>query len=306
MAGITNVAVLGASGTLGRTIVSALLHNGFKVTAIGRPNSKPFDHPGVTYKVSSYDDPATLTEALQNQDAVIEAFNPAAAINQSTIVQASLTAGIKHLITPDFSSDTFNPHVDELQIFEPKRQAQRVLEAAVESSHGAISWTAIIVGAWYDWAIETGQFWIDKKTRTITKFGSGDQKTSISRLDLCGEAVVAVLRAPGKYRNRPAYFQSHSVSTNELVSILKEVSGDDWEIVPAPLDGFVEKAKALWEEDSKNNVKNRLSTVAYRMLGTSALFDEGNRYDGDFSYKVEPGWDEGLDALKENLKRLVG
>ncbi|KAI1348736.1 hypothetical protein F5Y01DRAFT_208067 [Xylaria sp. FL0043] len=306
MTGITNVAILGASGTLGRTIVSALLRNGFKVTSIGRPNGKALDHPGVTNKVSPYDDIATLTEALQNQDAVIEAFNPAAAVNQSIIVQASLAAGVKHIITPDFSSDTFNPYVGELKIFEPKRQAQRILEAAVESSNGAIAWTAIIVGAWYDWAIENGQFWIDKKTRTITKFGSGNQKTSISRLDLCGEAVVAVLRAPEQYRNRPAYFQSHSVSTNELASILKEVGGDDWKIVPAPLDGFVEKAKALWEKDSKNNVKDRLGSVAYRMLGTSALFDEGNRYDGDFSYKVEPGWDEGLDALKENLKRLVG
>ncbi|KAI0799074.1 hypothetical protein GGR55DRAFT_520333 [Xylaria sp. FL0064] len=305
MAGISNVAVLGASGTLGRTIVSALLRNGFIVTAIGRPESKTLDHSGMTYKVSPYDDLATLTEALQHQDAVIEAFNPAAAVNQSIIMQASLAAGVKHLITPGFSSDTFNPYVDELKIFEPKRKAQRVLEAAVKDSNRAIAWTAIIVGAWYDWAIENGQFWIDEKSRTITKFGSGDQKTSISRLDLCGEAVVAVLRSPEQYRNRPAYFQSHSVSTNELASILKEVSGDDWKIVAAPLDGFVEKAKALWEEDSKNNVKDRLGSVAYRMLGTSALFDEGNRYDGDFSYKVEPGWDEGLDTLKENLKRLV-
>ncbi|KAI0435249.1 hypothetical protein F5Y09DRAFT_349637 [Xylaria sp. FL1042] len=305
MVEITNVAVLGASGTLGRTIILALLQNRFAVTAIVRPNGKPFDQVGVTYKVSSYDDPATLTDALQNQDAVIEAFNPAAAINQSVIVQASLMAGVKHLVTPDFSSDTFNPHVDDLKIFEPKRQAQRVLEAAVESSNGALSWTAIIVGAWYDWAIETGQFWIDKDSRTVTKFGSGDQKTSISRLDLCGKAVVAVLRSPDQFRNRPAYFQSHSVSTNELASILKETSGDDWNIVHVPLDGFVEKAKALWEEDSRNNVKDRLHSVAYRMLGTSALFEEGNRYDADFSHKVEPGWDESLDALKENLKRLV-
>ncbi|RWA07866.1 hypothetical protein EKO27_g7252 [Xylaria grammica] len=305
MATITKVAILGASGTLGKTLVVALLQNGFAVTAIGRPNSKPFDRADVTYKISSYDDLAGLTVAFESQQAVIEAFNPAAAENQGVIAQAAIAAGVKHLITPDFSSNTFNPYVDDLLIFEPKRQAQRALEAAVERSAGAISWTAIIVGAWYDWAIENGQFWIDKESRTITKFGSGNKKTSISRLSLCGDAVVAVLRSPNQYRNRPAYFQSHSISTNELASILREVSGDGWNIDDILLEGFVEKAKALWDKDSKDNVKDRLSSEAYRMLGTSALFDEENHYDGDFSRMVEPGWDEGLDALKESLARLI-
>ncbi|KAI0400627.1 hypothetical protein F4802DRAFT_619651 [Xylaria palmicola] len=305
MAILTNVAILGATGTLGRNLVSTLLQNGFAVTAISRPNGKPFCHPGVTNKVSSYDDVDELTSALAHQHAVIEAFNPASAKYQSVIVRASISAGVKHIITPDFSSDTFNPHADELMIFEPKIRAQRELESAVGSTNGTISWTAVIVGAWYDWAIENGQFWIDKKTRTITRCGSGNQKVSISRLALCGEAVVAVLRSPDQYRNRPAYFHSHAVSTNELIAMVKEISGDDWEIVDVPLDGFIEKAKAQWDEDSQNNTADRLSTTAYRMLGTSALFDEANRYNGDFSPKVEQGWDEDLDVLKVSLTRLL-
>ncbi|KAI0967029.1 hypothetical protein F4678DRAFT_483385 [Xylaria arbuscula] len=305
MAPITNVAILGASGTLGKTLVTALLHNGFSVTAIGRPGGKPFHHAGVTYKAASYDDLAGLAVSFENQDAVIEAFNPSAASSQGVLVQAAIAAGVRHLITPDFSSDTFSPYVDELMIFEPKRKAQRELEEAVAKSSGSLSWTAIIVGAWYDWAIDNGQFWIDKKSRKIIRFGSGNQKTSISRLALCGEAVTAVLRSPDQYRNRPAYFQSHSISTNELVSIVKGIGGGEWEILDVQLEGFKEKAKELWDNDSKNNATDRLNTAAYRMLGTSAIFDEQNYYDGDFSKKVELGWDEGLDSLKENLKTLL-
>ncbi|KAI0478359.1 hypothetical protein F4859DRAFT_513942 [Xylaria cf. heliscus] len=305
MTPIKNVAILGASGTLGKVLVSALLQDGFVVTAIGRPNGIPFSHPGVIYKISSYNDAACLTTTLENQDAVVEAFNPVAANDQGVIVQAAIAAGVKHLITPDFSSDTFNPYVDDLMIFEPKRRAQRELEAAVRISSGAISWTAVIVGAWYDWAIENGLFWVDKNSRTITRFGSGNQKISISRLALCGEAVVAVLRSPGQYCNRPAYFHSHSVSTNELISILKDTSGEDWEVVDVPLSGVVEKARALWEEDTKDNVEDRLKSLAYRMLGTSALFEETNRYNADFSHKVEKGWDEGVYALKVNIIKLL-
>ncbi|KAH8653622.1 ankyrin repeat-containing domain protein [Xylariales sp. PMI_506] len=253
---------------------------------------------------TAVDVPNSLVAALESQHAVIEAFNPAAASNQGLIIQACIAAGVKHLITPDFSSDTFNPYVNELMIFEPKRQAQLALEEAVGSSAGAISWTAIIVGAWYDWAVENGQFWIDKESRTVTRFGSGNQKTSISRLELCGEAAVAILRTPEKYRNRPAYFHSHSVSTNELIALLEEIDGG-WKVADITLDGFVDKARALWHEDTKNNVKDRLNSTAYRMLGTSALFDEANRYHADFTELLEPGWDEGRDALKENLKRLL-
>ncbi|KAK2685007.1 hypothetical protein QWA68_016201 [Fusarium oxysporum] len=195
-------------------------------------------------------------------------------------------------------------HADELFIFEPKRKAQRELEAAVSAS-GAITWTAIIVGAWYDWAIENKQFWIDRDARSVMRFGSGDQKCSISRLELCGNALIAVLQSPEQYRNRPAYFASHTVSTNELIGILEEIDDRGWQVVDVPLDGFVDKAKEAWRQDSKDGVTDRLNSPAYRMLGTSALFDETNRYSADFRDKLEPGWDEGREALKVNLKRLL-
>ncbi len=49
----------------------------------------------------------------------------------------------------------------------------------------------------------------------------------------------------------------------------------------------------------------RLNTPAYHMLGSAALFDEGNKFGADFGAKVEGGWDEGLKALQENLRRLL-
>ncbi|KAH7243923.1 hypothetical protein NW759_016664 [Fusarium solani] len=307
MANTKNVAVLGASGTLGQALVAALMRDGFVVTAIGRHGGKHHEYPhGVVKKTASYDDVADLTSALAGQDALVEAFNPAAATNQGAIVQAAIAAGVTHLITPDFSSDTFNPHADELFIFGPKRKAQRELEAAVSAS-GAITWTAIIVGAWYDWAIENKQFWIDRDARSVMRFGSGDQKCSISRLELCGNALTAVLQSPEQYRNRPAYFASHTVSTNELIDILEEIEidGRGWQVVDVPLDGFLEKAKEAWRQDTKDGVTDRLNSPAYRMLGTSALFEESNRYSADFGDKLEPGWDEGREALKANLKSLL-
>ena len=262
-------------------------------------------HPDVATKTAAYDDVVSLTSALEGQHAIVEAFNPAAATNQATIVRASLAAGVRHLITPDFSTDSFNEHANEIRIFEPKKRAQCELEAAVKSSGGAMSWTAIIVGGWFDWGIENGQFLVDTKNRSITRFGSGDQKFSISRVSLCADALVAVLRSPDEYRNRPAYFASHTVSINQIISIMRNLGIDNWRIVDKPLAGLMEHGRQLWDQDTVNGVTDRLHSEAYPLLGIAALFDETNRYDGDFSHKAEPGWDEGEKTLQTALKKLI-
>lgn len=117
-------------------------------------------------KSADYTDVKSLTAALQGQHALVEAFNPAAAVHQRVVIQAALAAGISHIITPDFSGDTFSDHVDEILIFEPKRSAQRELENIVAASGSRLSWTAIVVGPWYDWIIEAGIFWVNRDNDT--------------------------------------------------------------------------------------------------------------------------------------------
>ncbi|KAH0497878.1 hypothetical protein TgHK011_005160 [Trichoderma gracile] len=307
MSSIRTVAVLGASGNVGKIAVPALLSAGFTVTVIARPESTSTYPEGVTIKKSFYDDLNTLTQALQGQDALVEAFNPAAAAHQGVIVRAALAAGVKRLITPDFSTDSFSPHAAEVRIFEPKHKAQRELESLTSTPGCTLTWTAIVLGAWFDWGIETGYFWVDKANRTVTRFGSGNQKVSVSRVASAGEVIVAVLQNPDKYRNRVAYFADYAVSTNELIAMLDENSPvGEWKIVDVPLEEYKKEATALWEEDTKNGVTNRLGTKAYAMLGTAALFDEENRYNGDFSHKREPGSGRPLEELKEDLKKLLG
>ncbi|KAM0258675.1 hypothetical protein ACHAQJ_003683 [Trichoderma viride] len=306
MSPIKTVAVFGATGNVGKVAVPALLAAGFIVTIIARPESTSTYPEGVAIKKSSYDDLKTLTEALKGQDALVEAFNPTAAEHQGIIVQAALAAGVTRLITPDFSTDSFTAHSAEVRIFEPKHKAQKELERLTSSPDCTLSWTAIILGGWFDWAIESGFFWVDKKKRTITRFGSGNQKVSISRVGLAGETIVSVLQKPENYRNRVAYFADYAVSTNELITIIQKMSPPgEWEIVDIPLEDFKKEGYALWDENFKN-ATTQVFSKAYAMLGTAALFDEQNRYDGDFTHKQEPGSGRPIESLEEDLKKLLG
>ncbi|KFZ12981.1 hypothetical protein V501_03935 [Pseudogymnoascus sp. VKM F-4519 (FW-2642)] len=271
---------------LGRTIAQALIEASFTVNIVSRASSTfaTHAHPSAIFKCASYESTMSLEEALQDQDAIVEAFNPIAAAYQDNILRAAIRMGVKHIITPDFSSDTFNPQAHELRIFEPKLCSQTRLESL--ASQGKIYWTAIIVGPFYDWAISRGLFWVNNQDRKITLFGSGNQRISMSALSIVGRATVAVLQHPKDFVNRPAYFADYTISTNELIAL--------WTLY--------ENGSKLWDKDTDNGLKDRLSTPAYVLLGT---FEEDSRYGADFGTKVEPGWEKPRHQLKQDLNKLL-
>ena len=281
------------------------MDGGFIVTIASRSNSNPNIWPNVKSITIDYEDVLSVTEAFQGQDAVIEAFNPSATIHQSAIVQAAIAAGVSRLITPDFGPDTFNTHLKEVLIYEPKIQAQKALEDYSAQAGKSLSWTAIITGAWYDWAIKNGKFWINREVRTITRFGSGDQRYSMSRLETVAKAVITVLRKPELYHNRPVYIANHTISTNKLITMVESLGIDEWKVVDVPLEGFIKTGTELWNQDTAKGITNRLESQAYPILGTAAIFDENNRYGADFGTKVEPGWEENDEILLIELKELL-
>ncbi|ORY15580.1 hypothetical protein BCR34DRAFT_558624 [Clohesyomyces aquaticus] len=333
MSRIQNVAIIGASGALGKIIIPHLLSANFTITIISRPGGHPYYPPPNTIPIktltAAYDDLPALTSALQNQDALIEAYNPSSTIHQRTIIRAALAAGIKHLITNEFGTNTFAPNGSLLPAAAAKITAQRVLEeeleAVVNNADGkpvSLSWTGIITSTWFDWAIRQGAetfFWVNPAKRTITRYGSGDQKTCLVHEDVVGQAVVTVLQNPEKYKNRPAYFASYNFSTNEMISIINEIAAEDkvsgkwddqnqkeWEIIDIPdMEGFKEESLRLWDEDRRNGVTDWLHTKAFVMQVYAGFFDEKNFFGFDFGDRVEPGWLKGRAELKESLRGLI-
>src|SRR3954470_13028169 len=69
-----------ASGTLGQSIIPALLQSGFEVTVVSRfgghgytpPTNEESNTQSVSVVEAAYDDIASLTTAFHNQDAIIE------------------------------------------------------------------------------------------------------------------------------------------------------------------------------------------------------------------------------------------
>ena len=146
-----------ATGNVGRPIVDALVAASFTVTVGTRHVREDTDSkfpPSVSVKIADPERTSSLTTAFAGQDAIVEAFNPTAARFQINVVEAAMQRGVKHIITPDFGSDTFHVNAPELKIFEPKIEAQRLLEESLRGS--GIRWTAVITGPFFDWGEPEG------------------------------------------------------------------------------------------------------------------------------------------------------
>lgn len=153
-------------------------------------------------------------------------------------------------------------------------------------------------------AIPLGFFWVDGKEHKVTLFGSGNQRISMSRLDIVRRATVAVLARPETYANRPVYFANYTLSTNELLGLLEDVS-PGWKVENMSVGNLLSEGLRQWDSDTANGVEDRLNSVAYMMLGNYGLFEEGNRFGADFGRKVEKGWEHGNEELQKDLRKLL-
>lgn len=158
----------------------------------------------------------------------------------------------------------------------------------------------------YFTAIPRGIFWVNPSFQEVTVFGSGNQKVSMSVIDMVGRASVAVLQNPVAFLNRAAYFADYTVSSNELVTTLSNMdSREVWKPNEISLSGFLQRGKELWSQDTIDGVQDRLNSTAYQMLGTYGLFDESNRYGADFSENIEEGFGITLEQFQKMLQEAT-
>lgn len=104
----------------------------------------------------------------------------------------------------------------------------------------------------------------------------------MSKIDIAGRATVTILSNLERFLNRPAYFADYTVSTNQLLAMVRKNDGDrQWNVVNVPLAAFFADAEEAYIRDTHAGVKDRLKIVAYQMLGTYGVFEEEDRHGTD-------------------------
>jgi hypothetical protein len=238
---IKNIAIVGATGQVGKFIVSSLLQkNRFTITALTRVGSGSTPPTGVHKSSIDYDKPESLASALKGQDALIITMSVHAPRDQSAkLIQAAASAGVPWILPNEFGTNSNSVASKDTMIGPPK-----VADRALIEKLGVSSWIGVATGFWYEYSLAgPGLHGIDIAKREILWFDDGKQKMHTTTWPQVGRTVANLLALPVKkdvegegvaledYRNKFAYVASFTLSQRDMLDSVERVTGtkdEDW------------------------------------------------------------------------------
>lgn len=234
------VAILGASGQLGKPTVEALLKAGVHaVTAIQRTDATSTLPDGVAVKKGNLEDEEFLASALQGQD-VLVLMPPLSHIVslQEPAVRAAAKAGVPYIFPSEFGPDPFATKlIEQNELLQAKKKIRDLIDEL-----GVSSWVSVAVGPWLDGNLGNGLWGIDVKERKATIWGGADSLVSTASVDYTGKAVAAAIGLPEdklqRFKGNAIYVPSLLVSQRDVLSAVQQAAGTndaDWNIQTRPV-----------------------------------------------------------------------
>lgn len=261
----------------------------FNVTIISREGSSstfPSNHKVINVDLESHD---SLVNAFKGQDAVVASLGAPAIHLQPKIVDAAIAAGVKRFIPSEFGSNTLDPKVNaRVPIFAPKIAAVDYLKTKEDS----ISWSALINGPFFDWALKVGFLGFNAQTKTAKLIDGGVAKFSTTNLDTIGLAIAKILLNPELTKNQYVAVTSFITSQSEVLAIAEKLSGEKWKVEEL-------SSEALFKSGGEKLAKHDHSGVIDLLQAVTSTKENL----GDYS--VLGLWNEKLGLPKEDLEQSV-
>jgi uncharacterized protein YbjT (DUF2867 family) len=284
------IAIAGATGNLGPTIVQALVDAGFDVTILSQSgNTTGLPSAAKTVKVNyAYGSQHTIVDALKGQDVFISMIPQHD--SQPALIDAAIAAGVKRFIPSEFGSNiSGNAKTAALPVFKGKGITQDYLK----QKSSQISYTLINNGLFLDWGMQVG-ISIDLKGGATRVFDGGNDKHSFTLLGDIGKAVVGVLKHPEETKNRAVYVQSAALSQNELIEIARKAKpGVKIDRQEASIEQLLEDSHKQLAADG-----DQIGTAMFGFIVVS-IFGDSKEYGNVWSGKN----DNELLGIKELTKR---
>jgi uncharacterized protein YbjT (DUF2867 family) len=288
------IAIVGASGKLGRPTLKNLLSKGVHtITAIQRDESASNFPPEVLVKKGSFADEAFLVRALKGQD-VLLVIVPIPNMDLGNIfIHAAAKAGVPYILPTEFGVDT--PKVEnEHSMMAPKMARRRLIEEL-----GVSSWIAVIVNFWLDANVQSGLWGIHVRDRKAEIFKGANAKISTTTVSRSGEGIAVLLSLPeaelAQYKNTSYYFSSFELSQRDIFEAVKRATGTtdlDWSITEKDANEIIRDSDAKIRDGDGYAEWYRLFVMFFQGI-------QGSNYEG----KVVDLREYGL--LNENLDEVV-
>ncbi|KAG5770244.1 hypothetical protein H9Q72_002818 [Fusarium xylarioides] len=241
---IKNVALVGATGQIGKVFTEYLLKSGKQtVTALTRKGSKTTVPGGVKLVHVDYEDEASLVEALGGQDfLVITLALTAPPDTHSKLVRAAGKAGVSYIVPNAYGVDFYcHPKLQD------DIEALKYIHAGVKEVEDVGSnWLAITPKFWYEYSLGVGPFTygFDFPNKKVTFYDEGKTRVNTTTWPQTGRALAALVNMKklpqdendksttlAHFANKPVYIKSFTINQRELLDSVNKVLGQtdkDW------------------------------------------------------------------------------
>ncbi|KAJ2726444.1 hypothetical protein GGI07_000582 [Coemansia sp. Benny D115] len=286
---IKNVALVG-TGNLSVFYVKEFKKAGseFNLTVFTRPESLDKakkltgNDPKIEIRTVAYTNEEEIAEALKDQDVVLCLLAFEGQQYQPYFINAAQKAGVKWFIPSEFGVDLENPRNASLIFFNDKVQARKQLESQAD-----MAYTYIMPGAFADQFIIPFHKW-DVENHTVTISGDGNTKFSLtSRRDVAAY-TLAILRRFDQFRNKSARLAGYTMTPNELLRVVEDVTGHEFEVTYEPLDVVEARITEGLQKNSYDPEVISDCLALSRGLGDSRVDWDGQRLDSELLTEVTP------------------
>jgi nucleoside-diphosphate-sugar epimerase len=233
---ITNVALIGGTGTLGAPVLKALKSSEFNIFIVNRQTSKSVYPRTQVITVPDDLDIDAVAQALRDKDihALIITIAGSHVDAQKKLIDAAFKGGVKRVMPAEFGScDSADDSTNEiLPLMKGKKDVRDYLLSVQEKEReGAekLTWTSLVTGHFFDYGLTGGLLKFDVRARKAYVLDGGNIKFSASNLDFIGKAVIKILEKPKETENKLLYVHSHHVTQLEVLEALEKVTGDKFE-----------------------------------------------------------------------------
>jgi len=232
---IQNVALIGGTGTLGAPVFRALMSSEFNIFVINRLTSKSVYPRAQVITVPDDLNVDAVAQELREKDihALIITIAGSHVDSQKKLIDAAFKAGVKRVMPAEFGScDSADDKTNEiLPLMKGKKVVRDYLLTLQDKKRdgGALTWTSLITGHFFDYGLTCGLLKFDVKGRKAYILDGGKIKFSASNLDFIGKAVIKILESPAETANKLLYVHSNYVTQLEVLEALEKVIGDKFE-----------------------------------------------------------------------------
>ncbi|PYH75042.1 aromatic alcohol reductase [Aspergillus vadensis CBS 113365] len=263
---IRKVSIIGATGTLGSHIASALSAAGHEVTAVQRKDSDKPVPAGVKVVKVDYQNKDELISTFTGQDVVISAVPSPQLTSEKTIIDACIAASVKRFIPSEYTTMMESPLTINLPIAKEKVLIRQHLNSVIPDTSAPTTWTSLNTGAFFDMALKYGVLGPNPIIKKAVFHDGGDKKIAVSLLSDIATAIVKLLESTTNFEaaaNQPVYICSAVVTERGLTKIVSEVLGVEFGM---PEDVEVRKLIEESEERLKRGDMSAIINYCYQMM----------------------------------------